>query len=72
MKFAFFGIILFILFSFKREQGTNVYVCVSPEAPAYHFNKNCHGLSRCNHQIIIVSKDEAISKYKRRLCGFED
>ena len=48
-----------------------VYICVSPNAPAYHFIRNCRGLNRCTHRIIQVSEIKAINKYNRRKCGYE-
>lgn len=46
-----------------------VYVCVSPTSIAYHKSKNgCKGIQACTHQIIKVSKADAINKYKYRAC----
>ena len=49
-----------------------VHICVSPHAIAYHHNVDCIGLSSCTHEIRTVSKEEAIGKFNRDLCGYED
>ncbi len=47
-----------------------VYICLSPNAYAYHSNPNCKGLSRCRHTIVKVSEQEARRRgYRRcRIC----
>ena len=46
-----------------------VYICVSKNAVAYHKSKNqCRGLGKCTHDIIKVTKEDAIRKYKYRAC----
>jgi hypothetical protein len=72
MRIIAIGIICFLILSFKGEREDKVFVCISPDAPVYHFDKYCRGLARCSHQIIITSRTEAINKYNRRLCGYED
>ncbi|MCB0479271.1 MAG: hypothetical protein KDC84_13975 [Crocinitomicaceae bacterium] len=54
------------------KEDAAVYICVSSGATKYHYNRNCHGLNRCTHEIRKVSLTEARSKYKRTLCGYED
>ena len=48
-----------------------VYVCISPNEKVYHVDKNCPALKRCKHDIIEVTKVDAIGEYKRVLCGDE-
>ena len=43
-----------------------VYICVTGEV--YHASTSCRGLRNAKHDIISVSKDDAINKYKRRAC----
>lgn len=44
------------------SEQSNVYICLSPNAKKYHFNKSCKGLQRCTHDIKLVSKTDAINK----------
>jgi hypothetical protein len=55
-----------------KEKVTYVWICVGESAYVYHLNKECHGLNRCKHERRHVTRQEAIDKYKRRLCGHED
>lgn len=57
--------------SFLAPENANVYICLSKDAPAYHYDYNCRGLRRCTHKIIEVSESDAIRNYGRRLCGYE-
>ncbi len=47
-----------------------VYICLSPNAYAYHTNLYCRGLNRCRHKIIKVTEQEAIRRGYRpcRIC----
>jgi hypothetical protein len=63
--------VLFVFSSFQGNE-TMVYLCDSSSATAYHFNRNCRGLSNCKHEIIKVTKQDAIDNYERKLCGWED
>lgn len=47
---------------------SNVYICDSLTAHAYH-KKKCMGLSRCTHEIETVSKQDAIDMGKHA-CHF--
>ncbi|MDP2386164.1 MAG: hypothetical protein Q8M29_07320 [Bacteroidota bacterium] len=46
----------------------NVYVCDSKTSVAYHATKDCKGLNRCTHEIIHISKTDAVSVYNKRAC----
>ena len=46
----------------------NVFVCDSKSSIAYHSKKTCRGLQKCNHEIIEVTKEKAITNYKKRAC----
>ncbi len=74
------AIFIFILGGYKACSGKEekisgnslIYICDSPNAYAYHYNINCHGLNRCTHEIIEISQDELNESYSERsLCGFE-
>jgi len=60
-----------VLSSFRSPEG-KVYLCMSNAAAVYHYNRSCRGLSNCKHEIIEVSKEEAVNNYGRRICGWED
>jgi hypothetical protein len=45
-----------------------VYICNSTTAYAYHSIKDCSGLNRCTHEILKITKDEAVDKYGRKPC----
>ena len=65
--------ILFLSSSFIGfDTSKEVYICLSEGATKYHYQKDCRGLNRCEHEIISVSLDEAKNKYERTLCGWED
>jgi hypothetical protein len=38
---------------------TSVFICVSPNAYAFHSSKNCRGIQRCTHEIKSTSKIDA-------------
>lgn len=63
-------ILLFILTSFNLED--KVYICDSTTAKRYHYNRSCRGLNACTHDIIDITREEAINNYGRTLCGWED
>jgi hypothetical protein len=70
------GIILFSSFNSVRSnnevrQETNVYICVSKNAVAYHVNQNCRGLNKCTHEIKNVTVDKAKSMGYRacKICS---
>jgi hypothetical protein len=60
-----------VLSSFRSPEG-KVYLCMSNAAEVYHYSRDCRGLSNCKHEIIEVSKEEAVNSYGRRICGWED
>ena len=61
------GLVILLGTSF-RPGSIKVYVCDSSTSVAYHSSKSCKGLNRCTHQIIEVSKQDAIDKYGKRAC----
>jgi hypothetical protein len=63
---------VFILLACTTDGSTNVYICISNASEVYHLDKNCRGLKRCTHEVKIVTKNEAIRTYGRRICGYED
>ena len=64
-------IILFASVGMTNSSGKNVYVCISPNEKVYHIDENCPALKRCKHDIIEVTKADAIGEYKRVLCSDE-
>ena len=45
-----------------------VYVCNSKNSVAFHPSKECKGLQQCTHEIIHISKKDAVDKYGKRAC----
>ena len=66
------GLIVLISLSFKEDTQSTVYICNSRSSKAYHLDKNCFALKNCSHNVYAVSREDAIHKYGRRLCGHED
>ena len=58
--------------SFTGIEPTYVYICDSSNAHAYHYKKDCRGLSRCKHKVLKVTLEDAKAKHGRKLCGWED
>lgn len=58
--------------STTKTSGTksnNVYICLGPNAYAYHLNKNCRGLRKCSCEIRAVSREEARKLDFKKPCG---
>ena len=77
LAILFFSVVL--AFSFTQEEpetnitpNTEVWICVSEGAYAYHFKKDCRGLSNCKHEIKKMTLQEAFKLGKKKLCGWED
>lgn len=71
MKLLVVCTFLVVLSSFgSRGEPTSVYICDSPYATKYHYNKSCEGLSKCIHEIKQLTLTEAQEK-KYSLCGYE-
>lgn len=64
-------IISFLLVLTSFTIPTTVYICLSPGAKKYHYNRNCRGLGNCTHEIEAVSKSDAEGR-GLDLCGWED
>lgn len=45
-----------------------VYVCDSKTSVAYHASKDCRGLNKCTHEIIYITKKDAMENYGKRAC----
>lgn len=52
----------------KTPKEVTVYICNSEGAYAFHSRKGCSGLKRCKHEVLALTKSEAISSYGRRAC----
>jgi hypothetical protein len=63
-------VLTFLLFTSFKPGTTDVYVCHSTASVAYNVSKNCKGLNRCTHEIIYVSKIDAVDKYGKELARF--
>lgn len=46
------------------EDDRTVYLCDSPNAKAYHYDRYCDGLQSCTHEVVEATEDEA-SGYRR-------
>lgn len=60
-------LLLTCLFAFKPGEN-KVYVCDSKTSVAYHEYKDCRGLQKCTHEIVYVTKKDAVNKYGKRAC----
>lgn len=47
-----------------------VYVCDSKHAKKYHLTEDCQGLKKCIHQVIKLSREQALNR-GLGLCGHE-
>ncbi len=56
--------------SFTTNETSYVYICHSQSAYSYHYKQDCKGLSRCTHDVLKVTLEDAKTKYKRKLCGW--
>jgi len=56
----------------NHPERKKVFVCDSEGSTKYHLKKNCKGLEKCKHEVLKITKEEAIKKGKTELCGFED
>lgn len=52
----------------SQKQANKVYVCMSPNAYAYHAYQ-CQGLRSCKSDVVIMTVSEAIAR-GRRACGY--
>jgi hypothetical protein len=69
MKILLHLVLLMHLNMDKRPDTTQVYICTSPTAVAYHKSRNgCKGIQACSRKVLKVSKSDAIRKYKYRAC----
>lgn len=69
MKILLHLVLLMQLSMEKKPDTTQVYICTSPTAVAYHKSKDgCKGIRACNRKVFKVSKSDAIRKYKYRAC----
>lgn len=46
-------------FAYHSKSANTVYVCVSPTAKKFHYNKSCPGLQKCTHEIKETTKVSA-------------
>lgn len=56
----------------NHSESKKVFVCDSENATKYHLKSNCKGLEKCDHDVLKLTKEEAIKKGKTELCGYED
>jgi hypothetical protein len=62
------SIFLFAALGFKSIPESNVYICDSATAVAYHKTDKFTGIQNCTHTIKSVTLAEAKDTYKRRAC----
>lgn len=53
--------------SFKPASDT-VHICNNKNTSVYHVSKSCKALTKCKHEIINVTKTDAVNKYGKRAC----
>ena len=69
MKILLHLVLLMQLSVEKKADTTEVYICTSPAAVAYHKTKDgCRGIKSCSSKVLKVSKSDAIRKYKYSAC----
>jgi len=56
----------------RHSESKKVFICDSESATKYHLKANCKGLEKCDHDVLKITKEEAIKKGKTELCGYED
>jgi len=61
-------LVLLLLASTPPED--KVFICLGGSAYAYHNIRSCKGLVQCRHQIVSVTRTEAVQKYGRKACGY--
>jgi hypothetical protein len=52
----------------ETKKEATVYICDSKSSYAYHSGKSCSGIKKCKHDVLSVSKSEAVNTYGRRAC----
>lgn len=62
--------LLVLLTQCEPQKPIEVYICNSKSAGKYHYSTTCRGLSKCNHQVIKVTLEDAKSSGKG-LCSWE-
>lgn len=53
---------------FLKTGEEKVYVCNNKTSEVYHTNRQCKALHKCSHEIIDITKSDAINKYGKRAC----
>lgn len=68
-------LVLFFILSFDCsfvqagiDSESKVWICTSSGAYAYHSKRTCRGLNNCKTDIVLVTKQEAIEKFRRKPC----
>jgi len=56
----------------SHQEEKKVFICDSEGSTKYHLKKNCKGLEKCEHDILKLTKADAIKQGKTELCGYED
>jgi hypothetical protein len=55
----------------STQEPSKVYICDSENAVAYHYKRDCRGLKQCKHDVLKVTKEEALERKLKR-CGWEN
>ena len=56
--------------SFRGSDEPTVLICNNCTTEVFHLNEKCQGLKRCDHELVKMTKVEALEK-GMRLCGYE-
>lgn len=59
-----------IALSFSGSNDPSALICNNGTTEVFHLNENCQGLKRCDHEVLKMTKNEALEK-GMRLCGYE-
>ena len=71
MNKAILFVILFLSLGISHSSDQMVYMCISPNEKVFHLDEKCPALKRCKHDIIEITKVDAVGEYHRVLCEDE-
>ncbi len=56
-------LIIISLLVYSPQDNPTVFICDSASLEVYHLDEKCEGLQRCKHDILKISKEEAMAMY---------
>lgn len=71
MKLLFITLLGGTFLGLAPSQSTTAFICISPSAKKFHYNRPCSGLQKCKHEIRKTTVGEA-KKLNYTICLFED